>query len=60
MYDLIEHINNNSKTSGSWLQYCRGETDATIKDSETFKLQTKITERNPAGGNTQVTEMSVP
>ena len=59
MYNLIEHSNNNLKTSRSSLQYCRGEPDTTMKDSETLKLKTKITGRTLADGNTNVAEMAV-
>ena len=44
MYNLIEHSDNYSKTSGSLLQYYRDELNNNLTDSESFKLK-KINNR---------------
>ena len=43
MYNLIEHIENYSKTSGSLWQYYKDDPNNNMTDSESFKLKVKIT-----------------
>ena len=42
VYDLIEYSNNYSKISGGLWQYCKDESNATLKDSESFKSKIEI------------------
>ena len=43
MYNLIEYIENYSKTSGSLWQYYKDDPNNNMTDSESFKLKVKIT-----------------
>ena len=60
MYNLIEYSNNDWKTSRSLCQYFRDLPNATISDSEWFKLKARITGRAPCAGNTKNVEIAVP
>ena len=60
MYNLIEHSDNYSKTSGSLWQYYRDKPNDNLADSKSFKSKIKITGRTPAGGNEKVVEIMVP
>ena len=51
MYNLIEHSDNYSKTSGTLWQYYGDEPNKNLTDSESFKYKIKITENAPAAGN---------
>ena len=53
MYNLIEHSDNYSKTSGSLRQYYKDEPNDNLADSTSFKSKVKITGSTPAGGNTK-------
>ena len=52
LYNLIEHSDNWSKTSGSLWQYYKDEPNDNIADSESFKSKVKMTGNTPAAGNT--------
>ena len=41
-YNLIEHSNNYSETSGSFYKLCRDESNINIIDSESFKFKSKF------------------
>ena len=41
-YNLIEHSNNYSETSGSFYKLCRDESNINITDSESFKFKSKF------------------
>ena len=43
MYNLIEHSNNYSKTSGSLWQYCKDEPNDNLENSESFKSKVNST-----------------
>ena len=60
MYNLIEYIDNYSKTSGSLLQYYRDEPNADIRESESFKSKTKITGENLGADNTKSILIAIP
>ena len=59
MYNLTEHIDNYSKTSGRLWQYYRDEPNNNLADSESFKSKIKITEKTPAVGNEKYVEIMV-
>ena len=59
MHNLIEYSNNYWKTSGNLWQYQRDDPSDFIKNSESFKCKTKITGKNPAGGNTKNVKTAV-
>ena len=42
MYNLIEHSDSYSKTSGSLWQYCRDQPVDNIFDSKSFKLKSRL------------------
>ena len=50
MYNLIEHSENYSKTSGRLWQYYRDEPISTLANSKSFKSKEKITGKAPADG----------
>ena len=51
MYNLIEHSDNYSKTSGSLWQYYKDDPNDNLTDSESFKSKVKITGNTPNNGN---------
>ena len=60
MYNLIEYIDNYSKTSGSLWQYYKDDPNDNIANSESFKSKVKITGKTPNNGNTKDVEIIVP
>ena len=60
MYNLIEYIDNYSKTSGSLRQYYKDDPNDTMPRSGSFKYKIKITGKTPANGKTIVAKISVP
>ena len=54
MYNLIEHIYNFSKTSGTLWKFYRDEPNDNLTDFELFKSKIKITGKTPNNGNTKV------
>ena len=59
MHNLIEYIDNYSKTSRSLWKYYRDEPNYNLADSESFKSKIKITEKTPAAGNEKDVEIMV-
>ena len=59
MYNLIEHSDNYSKTSGSLWQYYKDDPNDNLTDSESFKSKVKITGNTPNNGNTKDVEITV-
>ena len=55
MYNLIEHNNNYSKTSGSLWQevYYSDEPNDNIENSETLQFKEKITRKSPDNDNSK-------
>ena len=47
MYNLIEHSDNYSKTSGSLWQYYKDDPNDNLTDSESFKSKVKNNRKNP-------------
>ena len=47
MYNLIEHSDNYSETSGSLSQYYKDDPNDNLTDSESFKSKGKITGNIP-------------
>ena len=60
MYKLNKFGDNCLKTSGSLWQYFREDPNATLKNSESFKLKVKLTGKNPTDGNTKDAKIEVP
>ena len=60
MYNLIEYSDNYSKTSGSSWQYCKGDPNDNIENSEPFKNKIKITGKTPNNDNTKDGEIIMP
>ena len=60
MYNLIEYIDNYSKTSRSLWQYYKDDPNDDILQSEPFKSRIKITGKTPDLGNTKDVEIIVP
>ena len=61
MYNLIEHNDNYSKTSGSiWKQKKDVTNNNNLTDSKLFKSKIKITGNTPADGNRKDVEIAVP
>ena len=60
MSNLIEYIDNYSKTSGSLWQYYKDDPNDNIIKSESFKSKIKVTGKIPATGNTKDVEIIVP
>ena len=60
MYNLIEHSDNYSKTSGGLWKYYKDEPNNNMTDSELFKSKVKIRGKTPADGNTKYVEIIVP
>ena len=60
MYNLIEYIDNYSKTLKSLQQYQRDDPINNIRESESFKYKIKITGKTPATGNTKDVKIAVP
>ena len=60
MYNLIEYIDNYSKTSGSLWQHYKDDPNDNLADSESFKYKVKITGKTAADGNTKYVEILVP
>ena len=60
MYNLIEHSNNYSKTSGSLWQYYRSDPNDNITESKSFKYKNKITGKTTVAGNRKAAEIAVP
>ena len=57
MYNLIEHGDNSSKTSGSLWQYYKDEPNDNLTGSESFKSKIKITGNTSTDGNTKDVEI---
>ena len=53
MYNLVGYSGDSSKTSRSSWQYYGDELNATLTVFASFKSKVKITENNPAVGNTK-------
>ena len=51
MYNLIQYIGNDSKTSGSLWQYYRDEPNVNITESKLLKFKIKITRKTPDNDN---------
>ena len=60
MYNLIEHSDNYSKTSGSLWQCYKDDPNDNSTDSKSFKYKVKITGKTPGAGNTKDVEIIVP
>ena len=60
IYNLIEYSDNYSKTSGSFWQFYKDDSNDTITQFELLKSKTKITGKNPGAGNTRDVEIIVP
>ena len=60
MFNLIEHSDNYSKTSGSLWQYCKDDPNDNITQSESLKSKIKVTGKTPATGNTKNVKIIVP
>ena len=60
IYNLIEYIDNYSKTSGSLWQYYKDEPNNNLTDFELFKSIIKITGKTPAAGNEKDVEIMAP
>ena len=60
MYNLIEHSDNYSKTSGRLWQYYKDDPNDNLTESESFKSKLKITGTTPNNGNTKDVEIIVP
>ena len=56
MYNLIEHSDNYSKTSGSLWQCYKDDPNDNLPNSKSFKSKVKITGKNPDNGNTKDVE----
>ena len=50
MFNLIEYIDNYSKTSGSLWQYYKDDPNDNLAKSESFKSKVKITGKTPNNG----------
>ena len=59
MYNLIEYSDYYAKTSGSLWQYFRDEPYDNLKDSESFKSETKITGKTPDNDSEKDVEIMV-
>ena len=59
-HNLIEYIDNYSKTSGSLWQYYRDEPNNNLKDSESFNSKLKITGKTPDDRITKDVEIIAP
>ena len=60
MFNLIEHSDNYSNTSGSLWQYCKDDPNDNITQSESLKSKIKVTGKTPATGNTKNVKIIVP
>ena len=60
MYNLIEHSDNYSQTSGSLWQYCKDVPGNNLANFESYKYKVKMTVNTPADGNTKDAETIVP
>ena len=60
MYNLTEHSDNYSKTSGGLWQYYKDIPNDNLARSESFKYKVKITGKTPNNGNTKDVEIIVP
>ena len=60
MYNLIECIDNYSKTSESLRQYYKDDPNNNLADSESFKSKVTITGKTPADVSTEDVEITVP
>ena len=60
MYNLIEHSDNYSKTSGSLWQYYKDDLNDNLANSESFKSKAKITGKTSNNRNTKDVEIIVP
>ena len=58
--NLIEYIDNYSKTSGNLWQYYNDDPNDSITQSESFKSKIKIAGKTPEAGNTKNVEIIVP
>ena len=59
-YNLIEYIDNCSKTSGSLWQYYKDDPNDTMPRSGSFKYKIKITGKTPANEKAIVAKIAVP
>ena len=57
---LIEYSNNYLKTSGSFLQYYRDNSDDNIVNSDSFKFKIQVTGKTPAAGNIKDVKIALP
>ena len=60
LYNLLEYSDNYANISGSLWQYYRGELNANVADSESFKSKIKIAGKSPNNGNEKDVEIMVP
>ena len=59
MYNITEHCDNYSKTSGRLWQYYRDESNDNKKNSESFPLNIKVTGNTRDAGNTKDIKIAV-
>ena len=59
VYNLIEYIDNYSKTSAFLWQNYWDKLEDILTNSESFKLKIKITWKTPAAGNTKGVKRTV-
>ena len=61
LYNLIEYIDNYSKTSGRLWKYLRYELhDTALVTSESFKFKIRKTRKFPAAANAEYVEIATP
>ena len=60
MYNPFKYSKNYSKASGRLWQYYKDELNATLTESESFKLKARITVITPDDGNIKDAKMAVP
>ena len=60
VYNLIEHIDDYTKTSGSLWQYYKNKPNDNLTASKSFKSKIKIMGNTPADSNTKDVEIIVP
>ena len=60
MYNVIQHSDNYSKTSGGLWQYYRDQPATVTLNSESFKSKIRITGKIPADGNMKEVQIAVP
>ena len=60
MCNLMEHSDNNSKSSRNLWKYYKGQPNDNLPGFESFKCKIKITGNTPADGNTKDIEITIP